>query len=180
MSRPQSLFPRHRNQLKAHVHLGEILRSANAYNCVNAKRVDLLLVDENCLPRHALEYQGQAHHQGTAAARDAVKKQALRQAGISYREIVAVTRHLPNSGDRSRSLCEAQGRLRANQPREKICEVNFTSPAEGDLCHHSQIGAVATGAKDKIRKIPTTRHGFAGSRLRLQRSAKPTNRRSAG
>ena len=77
-------------QVMAQVSLGEILRSANAaaYSCINSKRVDLLLVDENCRPRHALEYQGHAHHQGTAAARDAVKKEALRRAGISYHEIV--------------------------------------------------------------------------------------------
>ncbi|MEI9416587.1 DUF2726 domain-containing protein [Mesorhizobium sp. Cs1321R2N1] len=77
-------------QVMAQVSLGEILRStdADAYSCINSKRVDLLLVDENCLPRHALEYQGHAHHQGSAAARDAVKKEALRRAGISYHEIV--------------------------------------------------------------------------------------------
>lgn len=77
-------------QVMAQVSLGEILRSKNAdaYSCINSKRVDLLLVDENCLPRHAVEYQGYAHHQGAAAARDAVKKEALRRAGISYHEIV--------------------------------------------------------------------------------------------
>lgn len=77
-------------QVMAQVSLGEILRSADAdaYSCINSKRVDLLLVDENCQPRHALEYQGHAHHQGSAAARDAVKKEALRRAGISYHEIV--------------------------------------------------------------------------------------------
>ncbi|KAA3449691.1 hypothetical protein C7I87_15340 [Mesorhizobium sp. SARCC-RB16n] len=77
-------------QVMAQVSLGEILRStdADAYSCINSKRVDLLLVDENCLPRHALEYQGHAHHQGSAAARDAVKKEALRRAGVSYHEIV--------------------------------------------------------------------------------------------
>lgn len=77
-------------QVMAQVSLGEILRSkdADAYSCINSKRVDLLLVDENCLPRHAVEYQGHAHHQAAAAARDAVKKEALRRAGISYHEIV--------------------------------------------------------------------------------------------
>ena len=60
-------------QVMAQVSLGEILRckDADAYRCINSKRVDLLLVDENCQPRHALEYQGSGHHQGTAAARDA-------------------------------------------------------------------------------------------------------------
>jgi hypothetical protein len=75
----------------AQVSLGEVLRSrsSEAYSCINSKRVDLLLVDENCRPRHVVEYQGGAHHQGTAAARDAVKKEALRRAGIGYHEVVA-------------------------------------------------------------------------------------------
>lgn len=78
-------------QVMAQVSLGEILRSrdSKAYGCINSKRVDLLLVDEDCHPRHAIEYQGGAHHQGTAAARDAVKKEALRRAGIGYHEVVA-------------------------------------------------------------------------------------------
>lgn len=78
-------------QVMAQVSLGEILRCRDdkAYRCINSKRVDLLLVDENCRPRHAVEYQGGAHHQGTAAARDAVKKEALRRAGIGYHEVVA-------------------------------------------------------------------------------------------
>jgi hypothetical protein len=78
-------------QVMAQVSLGEILRcdERNAYSCINSKRVDLLLVDSECLPRHVLEYQGGAHYQGTAAARDAVKKEALRQAGIGYHEVIA-------------------------------------------------------------------------------------------
>lgn len=78
-------------QVMAQVSLGEILRckDAVAYSCINSKRVDLLLVDGDCQPRYAIEYQGGAHHQGTAAARDAVKKEALRRAGIGYYEVVA-------------------------------------------------------------------------------------------
>lgn len=78
-------------QVMAQVSLGEILRSkdAAAYRYINSKRVDLLLVDGSCTPRHAIEYQGTGHHQGTAAARDAVKKEALRRAGIGYHEVVA-------------------------------------------------------------------------------------------
>jgi hypothetical protein len=75
----------------AQVSVGEILRcqDAEAYRCINSKRIDLLLVDGDCQPRHAVEYQGSGHHQGTAAARDAVKKEALRRAGIGYHEVVA-------------------------------------------------------------------------------------------
>ncbi len=78
-------------QVMAQVSLGEILRSksADAYGCINSKRVDLLLIDGDCQPRHAIEYQGAGHHQGAAAARDAVKKEALRRAGIGYHEVVA-------------------------------------------------------------------------------------------
>lgn len=78
-------------QVMAQVSLGEILRSRDtaAYACINSKRIDLLLIDAECLPRHAIEYQGLGHHQGTAAARDAVKKEALRRAGIGYHEVVA-------------------------------------------------------------------------------------------
>ena len=78
-------------QVMAQVSLGEILRSkdSEAYRCVNSKRVDLLLVDADCRPKHAIEYQGSGHHQGHAAARDAVKKEALRRAGIGYHEVLA-------------------------------------------------------------------------------------------
>ena len=78
-------------QVMAQVSLGEILRckDAEAYSCINSKRIDLLLVDEECQPRHAIEYQGLGHHQSTAAARDAIKKEALRRAGIGYHEVVA-------------------------------------------------------------------------------------------
>jgi len=78
-------------QVMAQVSLGEILSSENseAFSCINSKRVDLLLVDEDCQPRHAVEYQGGGHYRGTAAARDAVKKEALRRAGIGYHEVVA-------------------------------------------------------------------------------------------
>lgn len=78
-------------RVMAQVSLGEILRSkdSEAFSCINSKRVDMLLIDENCRPRHAIEYHGGGHYQGTAAARDAVKKEALRRAGIGYHEVVA-------------------------------------------------------------------------------------------
>jgi hypothetical protein len=78
-------------QVMAQVSLGEILSCENsdAYSCINSKRVDLLLVDDDCQPRHAVEYQGSGHHQSDAAARDAVKKEALRRAGIGYHEVLA-------------------------------------------------------------------------------------------
>ena len=77
----------------AQVSLGEIIRSQDtaAYRCINSKRVDLLIVDSECKPLHAIEYQGRGHFSGaqSTAARDAVKKEALRRAGIGYVEVVA-------------------------------------------------------------------------------------------
>lgn len=73
------------------VSLGEVLDggTVEAFNAINAKRVDFLLVDADQRPRMAIEYQGQGHHQGAAAARDAVKKEALRRAGVGYGEVFA-------------------------------------------------------------------------------------------
>jgi hypothetical protein len=52
---------------------------ARAYSANNSKRVDLLLASRSGDPIGAIEYQGHGHYQGTAAARDAVKKEALRK-----------------------------------------------------------------------------------------------------
>ncbi|MXO91901.1 DUF2726 domain-containing protein [Pontixanthobacter aquaemixtae] len=78
-------------QVMAQVSLGEFLgsRDKKAFLSVNSKRVDFALMDEKCRVVHALEYQGTGHHQGSAAARDAVKKEALRKAGIGYHEVIA-------------------------------------------------------------------------------------------
>lgn len=80
-------------QVMAQVSLGEILRceDAEAFRCINSKRVDLLIVDADCNPLHAIEYQGGGHFKGAhaTAARDAVKKEALRRATIGYDEVVA-------------------------------------------------------------------------------------------
>lgn len=88
----KSLSGRESNwRLMAQVSLGEILSSPDkdAYFAINSKRVDILLTDQKGLPLHVIEYQGAGHHQGTAAVRDAVKKEALRKAGIGYHEISA-------------------------------------------------------------------------------------------
>ncbi|MEA3537876.1 MAG: DUF2726 domain-containing protein [Pseudomonadota bacterium] len=77
-------------RVMAQVSLGEILRTQNprAFAAINSKRVDLLLVSQFGLPVAAIEYQGGGHYQSTAAIRDAVKKEALRKAGVDYIEIM--------------------------------------------------------------------------------------------
>jgi hypothetical protein len=73
----------------AQTSLGEVLKSPNddAFRSINSKRVDILIVDQGGWPIVAIEHQGPGHYQGTAAARDAVKKEALRKAGIRYVEV---------------------------------------------------------------------------------------------
>lgn len=73
----------------AKVALGEVVASPDevAFRAINAKRVDLLIVSERNLPLAAIEYQGEGHWQGSAPARDAVKKEALRRAGVGYIEV---------------------------------------------------------------------------------------------
>lgn len=76
-------------RVMAQVSLGEVLSSpdALAYSAINSKRVDLLIISSRGEPLAAIEYQGSGHYQRTAAARDAVKKEALRKAGVRYIEI---------------------------------------------------------------------------------------------
>ena len=73
----------------AQVSLGEVLtcQDREGFNAINAKRVDLLIADAGFKPLAAIEYQGTGHHVSKAAARDAIKKEALRKAGIGYIEI---------------------------------------------------------------------------------------------
>lgn len=73
------------------VSLGEILASSDksAFSAINSKRVDLLIVEKGGMPVAAIEYQGGGHYQKDAAARDAVKKEALRRAGVHYIEITS-------------------------------------------------------------------------------------------
>ncbi len=77
-------------RVMAQVSLGEVLKSSDpqAYAAINSKRVDVLLIAANGDPIAAVEYQGSGHYLGTAAARDAVKKEALRRAGVRYIEVL--------------------------------------------------------------------------------------------
>ncbi len=73
----------------AQTSLGEVLKSDDdaAFRAINSKRVDILVIDRAGWPVLAVEFQGAGHYQGAAAARDAVKKEALRRAGVPYLEV---------------------------------------------------------------------------------------------
>lgn len=76
-------------RVMAQVCLGEVLTSPDpeAFRAINSKRVDILIVTRGGHPVAAIEYQGDGHYQGTAPVRDAVKKEALRRAGVRYIEV---------------------------------------------------------------------------------------------
>lgn len=76
-------------RLMAQPSLGEVLTSPDdaAFRCINSKRLDMLVIDTFGLPVVAIEFQGGGHYQNDAAARDAVKREALRRAGIDMLEI---------------------------------------------------------------------------------------------
>jgi len=86
----ENLTERTGHRVFAQTSLGEVLQSENsdAFRSINAKRVDILIVERAGWPVVAVEYQGSEHYQGTAAARDAIKKEALRKAGVAYVEIM--------------------------------------------------------------------------------------------
>jgi Protein of unknown function (DUF2726) len=92
-------------RIMAQVNLGEFIKSNNsvAFSAINSKRVDLLIVTVENDPVAAIEYQGSGHFQNDAAGRDAVKKEALRKAGIAYLEIT--------TNDRPRDLQHMIARL---------------------------------------------------------------------
>jgi hypothetical protein len=71
--------------------LGEIIKSQDkrAHSAINSKRVDVLIISPFGFPEVVVEYQGGRHYQNDAAARDAVKKEALRRAGVEYVEVFA-------------------------------------------------------------------------------------------
>lgn len=95
-------------RVMAQVSLGEVLSSADerAYAAINSKRVDVLLVARDGRPLAAVEYQGAGHYQGSAPARDAVKKEALRRAGVAYIEMTQA--HGPK--DLAREIARLAGR----------------------------------------------------------------------
>lgn len=69
------------------VALGEVLTSVYGHSAINAKRVDLLIVNKQGYAVAAVEFNGKGsngHYQGNAAERDAVKYIALTNAGVKY------------------------------------------------------------------------------------------------
>lgn len=85
------------HRVMAQTSLGELIRPAgangdtpagrDAYASINSKRLDLAIINRFGHLVAAIEYQGSGHHQGNAFLRDAVKREAVRRAGVPYLEI---------------------------------------------------------------------------------------------
>ena len=84
-------------RLFSQVSMGEFLRvdprsgdrsaCTSAFNRVNAKRVDYLIIDRAGFPLAAIEYHGSGHYQSNAETRDRIKREAFRLAGIPFVEV---------------------------------------------------------------------------------------------
>jgi hypothetical protein len=56
--------------------------SDRAYRCINSKRADFVIIDAKGYAVVVVEYQGYGHYQGTAAQRDAVKREVWRSGAL--------------------------------------------------------------------------------------------------
>lgn len=84
-------------RLMAQTSLGEIIRPKEglgtntdrdlAYRSINSKRLDFAIFDRSGRLAVAIEYQGSGHYHAKSFMRDAVKKEALRKAGVPLLEV---------------------------------------------------------------------------------------------
>ena len=112
------------HRVMAQTVLGEVIapKSPSASNddrelarrSINSKRLDFLVINRSGWPHLAVEYQGHGHYQDRAFMRDAVKREALRKAGVEFLEIPA-DYDAEELERRIRSLSQ-QGRARERSP----------------------------------------------------------------
>ncbi|MEM7671287.1 MAG: DUF2726 domain-containing protein [Pseudomonadota bacterium] len=86
-------------RVMAQTSLGELIRPSpssgskadrsDAFASINSKRLDFAVIDPTGHLAIAIEYQGRGHHSDTSVMRDAVKREALRRAGVEMMEIPA-------------------------------------------------------------------------------------------
>ena len=84
------------HRVMAQTSLGELLTTdapdkttaKDAFASINSKRLDIAVIDRGGFLVAAVEHQGTGHHQNGAFMRDAVKREALRKAGITMIEVL--------------------------------------------------------------------------------------------
>ena len=87
------------HRVMAQISLGEVLAPQMAsgseaardlaFRSINSKRLDFLVIDGYGMPVLAVEYQGHGHYNDRTFMHDAVKREAVRKAGIRFLEIPA-------------------------------------------------------------------------------------------
>jgi Protein of unknown function (DUF2726) len=87
------------HRVMAQTSMGEIIRPREgsatrdarnaAHAAINAKRLDFAIFNRFGHLVAAVEYQGTGHYQNNAFMRDAVKREAIRKAGVPYIEVPA-------------------------------------------------------------------------------------------
>lgn len=107
-------------RVMAQTSLGEIVRPVRgtwgngnddlAYRSINSKRADFVIVDRFGIAALVVEYQGHGHYQGNAALRDAVKREALSNAGVTLLEVPARYNRDGVAGEVKRVLLRHGGR----------------------------------------------------------------------
>lgn len=85
------------HRLMAQTSLGELIRPSGTqgtaadrrrgFAAINSKRLDFAIIDRFGYLVLAIEYQGSGHYQTESFMRDAVKREALRKAGVAMFEI---------------------------------------------------------------------------------------------
>lgn len=108
-------------RLMAQTSLGEVIEPvsqdkrhwARAQASVNSKRLDMAIFNTHGMLLAAIEFQGSGHYSQKTFMRDAVKKEALRRAGITLIEVpnnyspesinALLRQHLPTAGPDNRS-----------------------------------------------------------------------------
>jgi hypothetical protein len=115
-------------RVMAQTSLGEILRPKReawrlvdndlAYRSINSKRADFVIVDRFGIAALVVEYQGSGHYQGNAVLRDAVKREALTNAGVALLEVPARYNRDGVAGEVKRTLLRhaENGRARMGKP----------------------------------------------------------------
>ena len=85
------------HRVMAQTSLGELIRprrgsadagqARRAFASINSKRLDFAIIDRRGYLVCAVEYQGSGHYHRESFMRDAVKREALRKAGIAFVEV---------------------------------------------------------------------------------------------
>jgi hypothetical protein len=107
--------------------LGDVVAASDAHAdaAIADQRIELLIVADDQLPQAAVEYQPLGQVRDNDAVRDAVKREALRRAGIAYFEVRAndapelLQADLTGLSRRSAPLAVAAPVRPARKPRAK-------------------------------------------------------------